>query len=167
MEGIKGDMNTEKDESEGTDKGGYCTPGLSQVTQITHFFHDDQDHDALSPQGVQDTVAISRTKIQTRSKSKNDLKVNMVASKGEKSFACDVCGKTFSQNGNLVRHKRIHFGDKPFECDVCGKLFTSGGNLKVHCRIHTGQKPYECQVCGLSFTQSNQLKSHNQIHLCI
>ena len=51
---------------------------------------------------------------------------------GEQSFQCDVCQKSFGNNGKLTRHKRIHTGEKPFQCDVCQKSFGDSGNLARH-----------------------------------
>jgi KRAB domain-containing zinc finger protein len=48
-----------------------------------------------------------------------------------------ICGKGFSQNGDLQNHIRIHTGDNPYKCDVCGKVFNQNGNLQRHIRIHT------------------------------
>ena len=82
----------------------------------------------------------------------------------EKPFVCKVCGKFFTQRGNLNRHTRTHTGEKPFECGVCGKAFTQKSNLDVHTRIHTGEKPFECEVCGKRLSQKISLIAHTKIH---
>ena len=34
------------------------------------------------------------------------------------TFCTCICGKGFSENGNLQKHIGIHTGDKPYKCDV-------------------------------------------------
>ena len=56
---------------------------------------------------------------------------------GEKAFKCGDCGKQFSQNSDLKKHKSVHTGEKAFKCDQCGKQFSQSSNLKQHKLIHT------------------------------
>lgn len=33
-----------------------------------------------------------------------------------------------------------------FPCEICGRVFTQKGNLKSHMYCHSGEKPYNCDV---------------------
>lgn len=52
---------------------------------------------------------------------------------GSLSRLCDTCGKEFSSQTSLRRHRLMHSGDqyKSFICKTCGKGFRDNYNLKV------------------------------------
>lgn len=82
----------------------------------------------------------------------------------DRTYDCDICGKQFSHNDRLRRHRKIHTTEKPYKCDICGKGFKEKCNLKHHRYIHTGEKPYKCDTCGKAFNQRSSLKTHQKVH---
>ncbi|XP_045184941.2 zinc finger protein sens-like isoform X2 [Mercenaria mercenaria] len=82
----------------------------------------------------------------------------------DRTYDCEICGKQFSHNDRLRRHRKIHTAEKPYKCDICGKGFKEKCNLKHHRFIHTGEKPYKCETCGKSFNQRSSLKTHQKVH---
>ena len=59
----------------------------------------------------------------------------------EKSFACKVCSKTFSENMNLKRHDVTHSDVKRYECPHCEFRSHWKGNLTLHMNAkHSGEK---------------------------
>ncbi|XP_055941948.1 zinc finger protein 614-like [Argiope bruennichi] len=83
---------------------------------------------------------------------------------GERPFVCYVCNKGFAHKGNLITHLKMHTGEKPFACDVCNEAFAQKGHLKNHVRTHTGEKPFVCEVSNEAFAQKSNFKRHARTH---
>ena len=82
----------------------------------------------------------------------------------DKSFPCDICGKSFTTRWSVVRHKKLHTGEKPFQCDICQKSFTYSWNLTTHRQTHTSDNTFKCNICQKSFTYPWNLTAHIQTH---
>ena len=52
-------------------------------------------------------------------------------SKSKVKPVCGICGKKFVCVTTMKRHLVIHTGEKPYECNLCGKQYTQKGNLRV------------------------------------
>ncbi|XP_046365434.2 zinc finger protein 271-like [Haliotis rufescens] len=62
-----------------------------------------------------------------------DLKSNQP----KKPFLCNVCGKGFSKQSNVARHKKTHSFKK---CDYCEKMFLIDSDLEKHLLSHKEQR---------------------------
>lgn len=82
-------------------------------------------------------------------------------------YACDVCGSRFHQKTHVERHQLVHTGERPFQCSYCLKGFRDSTELKLHLRVHTGERPYSCPVCKKTFSRICYMKRHQEKHLSI
>ncbi|XP_045541021.1 zinc finger protein OZF [Papilio machaon] len=83
----------------------------------------------------------------------------------KKNFVCENCGRVFTRQDYLYKHKLIHTGVKQHVCAQCGFATTQKSSLTVHIRKHTGERPYECDLCPQRCVSSSNLRAHRRRHL--
>ena len=67
-----------------------------------------------------------------------------VHSDEDPSNECEVCGRKFTEKGNLSRHLRtVHRTDGPrYACEICDRKFTTNYSFKKHIRdVHSVMAP--------------------------
>ena len=65
-----------------------------------------------------------------------------------KVYNCCLCGKMLSSFSSLDRHMLVHSGERPFSCEVCGQTFTTNGNMHRHRRTHNIRDSCESDGSG-------------------
>lgn len=66
----------------------------------------------------------------------------MTTHTGIKNHHCDICGKSFTRNRDMVAHKKkIHLAneraaDEIYKCRECQKVFATASSLNTHYRMH-------------------------------
>lgn len=75
------------------------------------------------------------------------------------SLLCDICGKRFSYQLHLKKHKIREHYLKPFQCSTCQKGFTSKESLQCH-----SCPGFLCLLCPETFKTSEELKDHCKVH---
>ncbi|XP_063984005.1 zinc finger protein 184-like isoform X2 [Diachasmimorpha longicaudata] len=79
-------------------------------------------------------------------------------------FVCNKCGKGFKHKQLLQRHQLVHSDDRPYICKSCNSSFKTKANLINHYSTHTGEKKYTCDICNQQFAHKTSLTLHYRWH---
>lgn len=75
----------------------------------------------------------------------------------QRSFHCDICGKTFKCKSSIGRHMQIH---SQTPCPIC-QFVVARSRLKDHIAQHSSE--FTCKVCEKDFSSQKLLTQH--IHM--
>ena len=103
---------------------------------------------------------------------KYKLKMHMKCHNKIRDIICDLCGKGFSDNAPLKRHRlKIHGSEqekeeeRKFACTTCGKKFYRQCILTAHEFIHLDYNSFFCDQCECGYKTQNGLRIHiNKVH---
>ena len=103
-------------------------------------------------------------------KDKDNMRKHMTYKHSKKNagrWRCEICDKEFSQQGNLITHKRIHTG-KPISCSFCETKLATKCALQNHLatkhKIGDVTRKYTCSICNKVFTNKQELNRHTFTH---
>lgn len=88
----------------------------------------------------------------------------------DEEFVCDFdkCGKVFTKNWRLRRHRKRHETKSALcVCDICNKEYKFQEGLTRHKKvIHEKEYPYQCNFCEKSFAHRNSKLIHERkVHM--
>ena len=97
------------------------------------------------------------------------------------SHPCPKCGKEFHVPSLLERHMRIHTNERPYQCRMCGRSYSQSGNLNVHLKTIHGvivdggrsraepdvSRHHKCYICNRLFTTSSNMYQHIRVSTLI
>ncbi|KAH8384877.1 hypothetical protein KR093_011247, partial [Drosophila rubida] len=87
-----------------------------------------------------------------------------IKSRGDGSYQCQFCEKSFPRLGYLKHHVQSHAEHLPFKCEYCAKLFKHKRSRDRHKKLHTNERNYKCPHCEAAFSRSDHLKIHMKTH---
>jgi len=96
------------------------------------------------------------------------MKFKKKSFKGERTFMCDKCERSFTTKHSLKTHDKIMHQKITYSCDQCSFIAKAKSQLRGHIKaIHEGEKK-KCTFCEYSTSYNQALKNHvNKVHLGI
>uniref|UniRef100_A0A1E1WNW0 Protein krueppel n=1 Tax=Pectinophora gossypiella TaxID=13191 RepID=A0A1E1WNW0_PECGO len=86
------------------------------------------------------------------------------AHKQNRPYICNLCGRTYKEIHDIIRHIRAHTNEKLHCSFKCGYSTGYSAALKVHERVHRGDFKYKCEHCGKGFQVKTWYDEHQNIH---
>lgn len=83
--------------------------------------------------------------------------------------SCKICGKVYRSLGSMAYHLLKHKGEKPFACGVCGFRCYRKDYLDTHLITHLNSLPKNktliCYACNQKFKLKEELREHTKLHM--
>ena len=71
-------------------------------------------------------------------------------------FKCELCGKQYTEKGNMKHHKIAAHSFQSFSCKQCEFRTKSKNYLRHHAKYVHSTKMYDCEICGKSVKKIKQ-----------
>ena len=81
---------------------------------------------------------------------------------GRRKYICLACGKSYTTEYNLKKHRQLHLGKGLHSCSLCGYSTGHKHAYDAHMRLHSGEKPYKCDGCGKRFSDRSNFRAHKK-----
>ncbi|XP_033154934.1 zinc finger protein 423 homolog isoform X1 [Drosophila mauritiana] len=161
--------------TEGKINGGADGDDLPKPKRLPHFHHHHHHHyhhqqalkiaNKLRKINKEAKMGVTAGAGSTGAASKFDkLTGEGIKSRGDGSYQCQFCEKTFPRLGYLKHHVQSHAEHLPFKCEYCSKLFKHKRSRDRHKKLHTNERNYKCPHCEAAFSRSDHLKIHMKTH---
>ena len=75
-------------------------------------------------------------------------------------FVCQICGKSYTMQIFLDKHKVLHSGTNPLTCNICQKQFIRQSHFEEHLLVHSSEQRNICTVCHKEFKCAGTQREH-------